>query len=540
MSLIRFILIFFVFGTVQSQNIPKVNSGVISSTINIGEQINFFLNVELDSAQKIEFPEKLQIAPMELLEIFPTDTQKIKNRFFFTKRYSLIQFDSGYYNIPPQQVLINGFSKLSDSVKIIVKNIKVDTLKQNLFQIKPLNIIKKNYDYLIKRIVYGILIALSLILLIYLVLVYQKKISERKKTVPPFEKAIKALKELEKRDPQIQEDYKKYYSELTEVVRRYLEEEVNIDALESTSDQLLLKLELYKKGGKLDLEEVTIKNLKTVLETADLVKFARALPGSEAYKLDAKLLEGVVIETKEVLPEPTIEELKAKKVYEELLRKQKQKQILKWILSSIFFISISLVTSLIIIFGYYPVRDTLLGYPTKKLINNQWFNSEYGSPPIKLSTPKILERKLINPNTSTLFIMDSIKSKYYIELLFEKKNKIELNKNSKNQDKISGEEKTQKIIDQAIERYESQGAVNILMDADNFETPSGLPTLRISGTLDLKKIKNKKMVRCDFTTLVIDYEEGKVSLTLFHDKDDRYGDEISEKIINSIELIKEL
>jgi hypothetical protein len=540
MILIRFILIFFAFCTVQSQNIPKVNSGVISSTINIGEQINFFLNVELDSAQKIEFPEKLQIAPMELLEIFPTDTQKIKNRFFFTKRYSLIQFDSGYYNIPPQQVLINGFSKLSDSVKIIVKNIKVDTLKQNLFQIKPLNIIKKNYDYLIKRIVYGILIALSLILLIYLVLVYQKKISERKKTVPPFEKAIKALKELEKRDPQIQEDYKKYYSELTEVVRRYLEEEVNIDALESTSDQLLLKLELYKKGGKLDLEEITIKNLKTVLETADLVKFARALPGSEAYKLDAKLLEGVVIETKEVLPEPTIEELKAKKVYEELLRKQKQKQILKWILSSIFFISISLVTSLIIIFGYYPVRDTLLGYPTKKLINNQWFNSEYGSPPIKLSTPKILERKLINPNTSTLFIMDSIKSKYYIELLFEKKNKIELNKNSKNQDKISGEEKTQKIIDQAIERYESQGAVNILMGADNFETPSGLPTLRISGTLDLKKIKNKKMVRCYFTTLVIDYEEGKVSLTLFHDKDDRYGDEISEKIINSIELIKEL
>jgi hypothetical protein len=100
--------------------------------------------------------------------------------------------------------------------------------------------------------------------------------------------------------------------------------------------------------------------------------------------------------------------------------------------------------------------------------------------------------------------------------------------------------KLKKIIDQAIERYESQGAVNILMGADNFETPSGLPTLRISGTLDLKKIKNKKMVRCYFTTLVIDYEEGKVSLTLFHDKDDRYGDEISEKIINSIELIKEL
>ena len=72
MNLIRFILIFIAFGTVQSQNIPKVNAGVNSSTINIGEQINFFLNVELDSIQKIEFPEKLQIAPMEILEIFPT------------------------------------------------------------------------------------------------------------------------------------------------------------------------------------------------------------------------------------------------------------------------------------------------------------------------------------------------------------------------------------------------------------------------------------------------------------------------------------
>ena len=106
-------MFFSVFGLVNSQNIPKVNSGVVSNTINIGEQINFFLNIEVDSVKRIEFPEKLQIAPMELLEIFPTDTQKIQNRYLLTKRYALIQFDSGYYHIPPQRVLINGFSKIS-------------------------------------------------------------------------------------------------------------------------------------------------------------------------------------------------------------------------------------------------------------------------------------------------------------------------------------------------------------------------------------------------------------------------------------------
>tara|TARA_B110000444_G_scaffold258392_1_gene299206 strand:- start:28361 stop:29962 length:1602 start_codon:yes stop_codon:yes gene_type:complete len=533
-------MFFSVFGLVNSQNIPKVNSGVVSNTINIGEQINFFLNIEVDSVKRIEFPEKLQIAPMELLEIFPTDTQKIQNRYLLTKRYALIQFDSGYYHIPPQRVLINGFSKLTDSIMIQVKDIAIDTLKQNLFQIKPINIVKKNYDNLIQRIVYAFLITTIFISLIYLFIIYQRQISERKKTIPPFEKAIKALKELEKKNPKTRVDFKKYYSKLTDVVRRYLEEEVNIDALESTSDQLLLKLELYKKRGKLDLEQTTIKNLKTVLETADLVKFARAIPESESFKLDTKLVEEMVVETKEALPEPTNEELKAKKVYEDILRKRKYKNILKWVSISIFTLVLVSIISSVSIFGYFPVRDTLLGYPTKKLISNKWYNSQYGSPPIKLLTPKILERKIITPKTSTLFIMDSIQSRYYIELLFEKKKNNNVSENLDENKDTSGDEQTQKILDQTISRYKSQGAVNILMDADNFETPSGLPTLKISGTLDFTETKNDKMIRRYFTTLIVDYKEGKVSLTLIHDKDDRYGEEISEKIINSIELIKKL
>ena len=46
----------------------------------------------------------------------------------------------------------------------------------------------------------------------------------------------------------------------------------------------------------------------------------------------------------------------------------------------------------VLIFGYYPVRDTILLNPTKKLLDKEWFTSQYGSPPIELSTPLILER----------------------------------------------------------------------------------------------------------------------------------------------------
>jgi len=533
-------IFFLISGNLYCQNLPEINSGVLSNTVNIGEQINYFLNVEVDTVQKIEFPEDIQISPMEVLEVFPTDTQKVKNKYLLTKKYAIIQFDSGFYQIPPQRVLLNGFSRLSNSVKIRVNDIKVDTLKQNLFEIKPFNPVNRNYDDLINKLLLYLVIIIFIVGIVYALVVYRRKISERNKMIPPFEKAIKALKELEKREPIFQEEYKKYYSELTDVVRRYLEEEANIDALESTSDQLLLKLELYKDSGKLGLEESTIKNLKTVLNTADLVKFARAVPEKGVVKLDRTLVEKVVVETKEVLPEPTIEELKAKKIYEEMLIKKKRKQLLKIFLISIFTLMTVSLTSFITIFGYYPVIDTLFGYPTKKLIDNNWVISQYGSPPIKLSTPKILERKITSSGLSTLFVLDSIQSKYFFELLFEKKKKNDLKPNSQEETSVSSKEKTKVILDQTIKRYQDQGAVNILMETENYETPTGLPTLKISGTLDLPKTNNEEATRCSFTTLIIDYDKGKVSMSFIFNKDDRYGKEINRRIINSIELIEEL
>ena len=87
-------------------------------------------------------------------------------------------------------------------------------------------------------------------------------------------------------------------------MRRYLEEEAKISALESTTDELLLKLEALKQSGQLELERETIKNLKTVLQTADLVKFARSTPEFGTTAKDRELVEGVVIEAKEPFRNP--------------------------------------------------------------------------------------------------------------------------------------------------------------------------------------------------------------------------------------------
>ena len=74
--------------------------------------------------------------------------------------------------------------------------------------------------------------------------------SNIKKLMKPYLLQNEELKELESFTPTEQEEYKNYYSRLTDVVRRYLEEEAKITALESTTDELLLKLEALKKSGK--------------------------------------------------------------------------------------------------------------------------------------------------------------------------------------------------------------------------------------------------------------------------------------------------
>ena len=268
---------------------------VDTTKMRIGEKIEYILQVKADSSAQITFSEQPFFAPFEVLEESPIDTLRAQSHYLFTKKYALIQFDSGAYWLPPQKVMINGFSKISDSLLVQVATVPVDTLKQKLFDIKPVAKVERNFDALTHSIIYGGLLVLLLVGLIYAFFFAKKRREERKKKLPPFERAIEELKALETVTPSLQEEFKQYYSRLTEVVRRYLEEEAKISALESTTDELLLKLEALKQSGRLELERETIKNLKTVLQTADLVKFARSSPEFGTTSKDRELVEKLIL-----------------------------------------------------------------------------------------------------------------------------------------------------------------------------------------------------------------------------------------------------
>ncbi len=538
---ILLLLFFFPIFALMAQNVGEVNVAVDTTRVMIGAQLNYTLQVKADSTAQIVFPEQPLFAPFEILEESPIDTIRTQTHYLFTKRYALIQFDSGSYSLAQQQIFINGFSKITDSLRIEVLNVEVDTLKQNLFDIKPIKLVDKNYDALIAKIVWSFLVLIVLIAIIYTYFFQKRRKELREMELAPFDRAIGELKALETEKPSDQEEFKDYYSRLTDVVRRYLEEEAKISALESTSDELLLKLEALKDNGKLELELATLKSLKTVLKTADLVKFAKELPQYGIANNDRKAVEAVVIETKEALPEPTEEELREQAAYKVLLAKKRRQERLLWGSAGLVILAlVTLVTSMAI-YGYYPVRDTLLRYPTKTLYSGQWVESQYGTPPIRIATPDVLERIPGTEENEVHFVYGDLDKAFYVDVHFAMQPvKRGTTSDPQKADKETEANKGQEIINGIIANFESKGAVNILIKDDQITLPSDIEVLKIYGTLDYPKKGESERVRSNYTTLLFAFKEGTISVTMMYAKDDRYGNQIEERIINSLDLIKEL
>ena len=520
----------------------ELTTAVDSLSVLIGAQLNYTLQIKADSTDQVLFPERTTFLPFEIIEDFPLDTLKAQTHYLYTKKYALIQFDSGRYWMPQQRVIVNGQSLLSDSIEVEVRDVVVDTLKQKMFAIKPLIEVERNYDKWIRNLLWTLLILILGLGGFYSYFVLQKRKREREQQLPPFDQALQDLKSLEARIPSNQEEFKSYYSKLTDIVRRYLEEEAKVDALESTSDELLQKLELLQDAGKINLQTETLKNLKRVLGTADLVKFARSLPEHGIAAIDRELVEEVVIDTQKGLPEPTLEEMQQKAAYQKLLRQQKRKKRIQILgMTALGLLLLSFTVS-VLYYGYYPVRDTLVGYPTKKLDNNQWVTSMYGTPPLRVSTPRVLKRvESMEANVFKHFILGTPDDAFFMALKFSEKPKKEAESEEETSSpNVATEAEVQAIIDATIENYQKLGATNILINSEVITTASGIPALKIYGTLDYPRKGENQRTRNNYTSLIFDFEEGKIEITLMYGKDDRYGGGLEERIVDSVELIKEL
>ncbi|MDR9455867.1 MAG: DUF4381 domain-containing protein [Salegentibacter sp.] len=509
----------------------QINAEIDTSTIKIGEQILYSIQVETDSSNLVVFPEGDSFSPLEMVESFKADTTRLEDRFRLLKEYSLTQFDSGGYVIPQQKVLINDREFFTDSMLIEVANVEVDTTRQKMYPIKPSVEIPGSFK--IPSWVWWLLVILVLAgLVFYLYRIKQKK--EAEKELPPYEQVILELQQLDNSSLLEKREVKEYYSQLTFSARKYLDREVYDRALESTTSELIAYLELNKNAGKLELDEKTIKDLKVILSRADLAKFANSRPDIITAKSDRSRIGDIIEEVKTSIPEPSEEEIREDEAYREAReRKKKQKRvIIAAILASL--VIIGAIGAFIISKGFDEVRDSLLGHPTKELLEGEWIRSEYGDPSVMITTPEVLIRKELELPEETkqmmlgseTFVYGSPVSNFYTSLTTVK---------------FSGETDfdLEKSVDGIYTMLEQQGARNIIMKEEEFSTLSGVEGIRIFGTLEIEDPVTGRAVTNAYEILNFVENSGFEQIMVIHNEGDTYAEEITQRIIDSVEFNKE-
>ena len=286
---IGFLCIFLFFGLFSFAQDPIVKAQVETSNIRIGEQFNYRITVK--EVDKVILP-KLELNGLEVVDSVKTDTIN----YMLIQKYKITGFDSGAFYIPQQQVFIRNQAYLTDSILINVATVPIDTTKIKKYPIKS---IKKEPlvfdDY--KLYIYLLIAALLIIgFWIYWFVIRKKKEEEEKPTyvaLAPYDEAMYKLNELDEKLLWQNNKVKEYYSELTDIIRAYIERELKVPALEKTSDEIIETLNDFYEANTINTTKENIKKLKDLFQEADLVKFAKSKPLAGEIEEDRKDAEEV-------------------------------------------------------------------------------------------------------------------------------------------------------------------------------------------------------------------------------------------------------
>lgn len=527
-----FILFCLLFVCFQHSFAQEIRSSVDSTSIKIGEEIILRLEVETDSTDFVVFPEK-NFGLLEMIESYKIDTTFEAAKYRLIKKYGLTQFDSGAYTIPSQTISINNRNFYTDSINIEVRDVVVDTLKQKMYQIKPAVSVKKpplNWRGLLVWLIPLLILAG----LVFYFLRRKKLKEEAERQLPPYEEAIVALQKLDNSELLKDNKSKEYYSSLTEIVKRYLDREIDETALESTSEELIERLMMHKHAGNFDFDVATIKKLDEIFKRADLVKFARMQQESGQAKADRATVEDIINETKEIIPEPTEEELQETREFIEKRRKKQQQK--KWIyaisgLVLIFVLAGGIYGSLT---GFDNLKDKILGNELRELAEGNWIRSEYGYPAVVLETPEVLTRieddseenvNLQVVHKKDVFSFSEMKSPLYVMV-----STFQFKEDEANVDLESA-------LDSLLDDMEEKGAKNLFINKDGFETGQGIDGIRAFGEFNLMVSGNRILKKTSsYELLVFAQQGGLQEVLIVYQDDEKYAKDIVERIIQSIEL----
>lgn len=277
--------VFFVSFGVRGLSAQDVNSIVEVDTndILIGDHINLSIFLKAGKEDEISWPNYIDTITegIDIIDKSDLDTTFESDGNIYSQQMTLTIFDSGYYFIPPIRFYYkrpgdtNRYFVESDPIPIVVNTLEVDTSKVIKDIKAPLRA-----PLTFKEILPWILISLAVIIVIAFVVYYLRRRKQKKPLfqirpkpkLPPHKKALEALEKLKNEKLWQSGLDKEYQSRLTDIVRLYIEESFNVQAVEMTTGEIMQAMK------NVSISDQSKQKLEEILIMADFVKFAKLKP----------------------------------------------------------------------------------------------------------------------------------------------------------------------------------------------------------------------------------------------------------------------
>ena len=164
----------------------------------------------------------------------------------------------------------------NDSLLLVVTDVDVDTATAEIRDIAPIERVPYTFWEIFRWVLLALLV-IAIGVAVWWLLTHRQKVQqvlglgEPVDTRNPYQRATEALEALREKRLWQSGKVKEYHTELTDTVRRFIEESTGIRATDMTSDETVEQVE----SGKWKVESSLLRSIFT---TADLVKFAKSEP----------------------------------------------------------------------------------------------------------------------------------------------------------------------------------------------------------------------------------------------------------------------
>jgi hypothetical protein len=281
----------------------EVRADFDTSQIRIGEQLNLDVRVHQPAKFRVEFPDirDTLVNKVEVLRSLPPDTAVVDGDLEIHRRYLVTSFDSGLYVIPPLKFRFSS-DLWTDSIESNPLYLMVHTvpLDSTIYDVKtPINLPLSFLEVFPFVLGWIVVLAAAGFLIWY--------IRRRKRNKPIFRPArpedpahiiaYRELRELKDQKLWQKNEFKEYYSRLTEIIRRYMQRRYGIPAMEMTSYEIM---DAWERSG--EDQAGLAGELRILLNLADLVTFAKQKPVASENEENMERAFDFVDRTKYVMP----------------------------------------------------------------------------------------------------------------------------------------------------------------------------------------------------------------------------------------------